>query len=164
MTVSEIVKAYLKTEKMTKAELCRRMGWSSQNLSGRLNRNSFSAEDWRKVMEAMGYELRIVKPGGPSGIRLPAGPRVRKMEGKIIYDTATSEPLCNTRIGTDDMMFQELYRDQMGRYFIVSYAMWEGGVHQVTPIGQADARAFYERFSAAGDADDIFREGSGENE
>lgn len=164
MTVSEIVEAYLKTEKMTKAELCHRVGWSAPNLAGRLKRNSFSAEDWRKVMEAMGYELRIVKPGGPSGIRLPAGPRVRKMEGKIIYDTATSEPLCNTRIGTDDMMFQELYRDQMGRYFIVSYAMWEGGVHQVTPIGQADARAFYERFSAAGDADDIFREGSGENE
>ncbi|MDE6839598.1 MAG: hypothetical protein K2P49_01895 [Oscillospiraceae bacterium] len=164
MTVSEIVKGYLKTEKMTKAELCRRMGWSSQNLSGRLNRNSFSAEDWRKVMEAMGYELRIVKPGSSSGLRLPAGPRVRKMEGKIIYDTATSEPLCNTRVDEDDLMFQELYRDQMGRYFIVSYAMWEGGVHQVTPIGRADARTFYERFSAAGDADDIFREGSGDNE
>ena len=149
MTVSEIVEAYLKTEKMTKAELCRRMGWSTPNLSGRLSRNSFSAEDWRKVMEVMGYELRIVKPGASSGLRLPAGPRVRKMEGKIIYDTATSEPLCNTRVDEDDLMFQELYRDQMG---------------QVTPIGRADARTFYERFSAAGDADDIFREGSGDNE
>ena len=115
-------------------------------------------------MEVMGYELRIVKPGASSGLRLPAGPRVRKMEGKIIYDTATSEPLCNTRVDEDDLMFQELYRDQIGRYFIVSYAMWEGGIHQVTPIGRADARTFYERFSAAGDADDIFREGSGDNE
>jgi len=149
---------------MTKAELCHRVGWSAPNLAGRLKRNSFSAEDWRKVMEAMGYELRIVKPEGVGGLRFPAGPRVRKMEGKIIYDTSTSEPLCNTRVGDDDMMFQELYRDQMGRYFIVSYAMWEGGVHQVTPIGQADARAFYERFSAAGDADAIFHEGSGDNE
>jgi hypothetical protein len=164
LTVSEIVEACLKTEKMTKAELCHRMGWSAPNLAGRLRRNSFSAEDWRKVMDAMGYELRFVKPGASGSIRLPAGPRVRKMEGKIIYDTATSEPLCNTRMDEDDMMFQELYRDQMGRHFIVSYAMWEGGVHQVTPIGQADARAFYERFSTAGDADDIFREGSSDNE
>ena len=85
-------------------------------------------------------------------------------DGKIICGTAASEPLCSARLGGDDRMFQELYRDQMGRCFIVGHAMREGGVHQVTPNGRADARAFYERFSAAGDADDIFREGSGENE
>ncbi len=155
MTVSEIIEAYLKSERMTKRELCERMGWSSPNLAGRLKRNSFSAEDWRKVMEAMGYELRIVKPGTVGG-RIAVGPRVRKMEDKVLYDTGSSEPLCNNRVSEDDMMFQELYRDQMGRYFVVSYAMWEGGIHQITPIGPEDARSFYERFSTAGDADEIF--------
>ena len=74
----------------------------------------------------------------------------------MLYDTAASEPPCNNRVSEDDMVFQELYRDQMGRYFVVSYAMWEGGIHQITPIGPEDARSFYERFSTAGDADEIF--------
>ena len=73
MTVSEIIEAYLKSERMTKQELCERMGWSPPNLAGRLKRNSFSAEDWRKVMAAMGYELRFVKPGTVGG-RIAAGP------------------------------------------------------------------------------------------
>lgn len=164
MTVSEIVEAYLKSERMTKRELCARVGWSGPNLAGRLKRNSFSAEDWRKVMEAMGYELRIVKPGKIGG-RIAVGPRVRKVEGKILYDTAASEPLCNTRAGEDDKMFQELYRDQLGRFFIVNYAMWEGGIHQITPIGRDDAKTFYERYSTAGDADDIFSDdGSSKHE
>lgn len=155
MKVSEIVEAHLKAAHISKAELCRRVGWSSPALTGRLKRNSFSAEDWRKAMAAMGYEVRVVKPGSDAE-RLPVGPRVRKMEDKIIYDTATSTALCNNRVSEDDMMFQELYRDPQGRYFVVIYAMWEGGIHQVTPIGAEAARAFYEAFSGAGDADIIF--------
>ncbi len=43
MTVSELVQACLKTEKMTKAEFCRRVGWSAPNVAGRLKRDPFSA-------------------------------------------------------------------------------------------------------------------------
>lgn len=160
LKVSEIVETCLRTERMTKSELCRRVGWSGPALAGRLKRNSFSAEDWIK---AMGYELRIVKPGSDTQ-HFPVDPRVRKMEDKIMYDTAASTALCNKRIGEDDMMFQELYQNPKGRYFVVICAMWEGGIHQITPISLADARAFYERFSGAGDADTIFCRGSGENE
>ena len=163
LKVSEIVETYLRTECMTKSELCRRVGWSGPALAGRLKRNSFSAEDWIKAMGAMGYEVRIVKPGSDTQ-HFPVGPRVRKMEDKIMYDTASSTALCNNRIGEDDMMFQELYQDPKGRYFVVIYAMWEGGIHQITPISPADARAFYERFSGAGDADAVFHGGIGENE
>ena len=91
-----------------------------------------------------------MKPGTVGG-RIAAGPRVRKMEDKVLYDTAASEPLCNNRVSEDDMMFQELYRDQMGRYFVVSYAMWEGGIHQITPIGPEEtAGELFDRLAPMG--------------
>lgn len=163
MKVSEIVEAYLRTERMTKSELCRRVGWSGPALAGRLKRNSFSAEDWIKAMGAMGYELKIAKPGAEEP-HFAVGPKVRRTVSHIMYDTSKSTALCDNRIDDDDMTFQELYQDRKGRYFVVMYAMWEGGVHQITPISRADAKDFYERFSGAGDADVIFRGGIGENE
>lgn len=47
-SMSEILRDALEAKGYSQREFAKKMGWTPQNFSQRLKKNSFSAEEWRK--------------------------------------------------------------------------------------------------------------------
>lgn len=59
-SMSEILKDALDAKGYSQREFAEKMGWTSQNFSQRLKKNSFTAEEWRDMAYKLGYEVRLV--------------------------------------------------------------------------------------------------------
>ncbi|WP_294365010.1 helix-turn-helix domain-containing protein [uncultured Clostridium sp.] len=59
MDINKIIKKLLIDEDMTQGELALKIETTQQNLSKKINNNSFYVKDLVKIAEALGYELKI---------------------------------------------------------------------------------------------------------
>ena len=125
-SMSEILKDALDAKGYSQREFAKKMGWTPQNFSQRLKKNSFTAEEWRSMAYKLGYEVRLVEL--ESGIEFESrrkghGRRVRQVVNGVLYDTHKADMLCGDfyRDGINeyiDGMAFELYVDCFGRFFV----------------------------------------------
>lgn len=59
MTAKQIIEMAMAYGRITSSEMSRRLGWSPQVFSGRMKTGKFSVEEWNKIAEAMGAEVKI---------------------------------------------------------------------------------------------------------
>ena len=66
MTAKKIVEMATAYCGISNAELARRLGWSPQLLSKRLNTGKFTVEEWKTIATALGAKARVgfVVPDG----------------------------------------------------------------------------------------------------
>lgn len=69
MTVKQLIKTALAYQGISEAELARRLGTSPNAFNNRMQRGKFSAEDLKKIAEAIGGEYFF-------GIRFPDGKEI----------------------------------------------------------------------------------------
>ena len=142
MTPVEIIKDLISKSDIQQKELGEQMGWTEVATSNRLRRNTLSAADFIKMVDILGYEIKIVEKGSDEEVTVRkkgVGERLRMMVNGIKYDTAKSDALCHS--DPDGFGFYELYKDDSGRYFVAHYSSWEGGVNTISPISEYDALA-----------------------
>lgn len=68
MTKSEMIRAVCKAQKVPLAELCRRIGTTPQHFNTKLNRNTVTFEEMKKIalVLGVGYEQIFLFPDGES--------------------------------------------------------------------------------------------------
>ena len=59
MTTKQLIDMAIAYAGMSKADLARKLGWSPQTLSNRINTGKFSVEEWEQIAEAIGAEGHI---------------------------------------------------------------------------------------------------------
>ena len=154
-SMSEILADALKAKNYSKKEFAGKMGWTPQNFGQRLKKNSFTAEEWRKMAGVLGYDLRLVEV--ESGIEFEGrkkghGSRVKQVINGVVYDTYKADALCNNfyQDGKNeyiDGMAFELYIDPFSRFFLVQYTEWKNGINSITPISKKEAKIIYKKYS-----------------
>lgn len=163
-TMSEILKEALDAKNYSQREFAKIMGWTPQNFSQRLKKNSFSAEEWRTMACKLGYEIRLVELESGiefEGRRKGHGRRVKQVISGVLYDTYKADALCSSFFQdgqneyTDGMAF-ELYVDSFGRFFVARYAEWENGSDSITAIGREDAGKLYRKYGDGSLPDTMF--------
>lgn len=154
MTSRELLTAAFKMTKLAMGDGAKRIGWSKQQLSSKLARNSLRADEFLSILDAIGIdvEFKVRETGQAVTARIPgAGRRVRRMVNKVIYDTASSDALSNNFYADGvneyvDGRAMELYIDKEGRYFFAEYSEWEGTKDRITPVTANAAAAFIEKY------------------
>ena len=140
MSVSDIIKKAIEDSPHQQKEVAAFMGWTPQNFQNRLRNNTIDADEWVKIADYLGYEVKMVNQAGENIAGQQAkGRATRQMVGGIIYDTKTAKSICHSSkfVGT----FFELYRMETGDFFIVMYSKWlEKG--QIIPVSPAHAEEF----------------------
>lgn len=147
VTPAEVVKDLISRSSMQQKDVAEKMGWTEQAISNKFRRNSLSAEEYLKMLEILGYELKIVESETSEEVftrRKGVGSRLKMMVNGIKYDTYKADALCHSDENED--IFYELYVDQEGRYFVAQYVNWDGGVNSISPIGAEDAKRLIEKF------------------
>ena len=125
------------------------MGWSPQNLSGRLKNDTLTFDELNKALGFVGYSVKMVSN---TGDELPAlgnssSPRVVQMVFGVTYDTSKAESLCTSKEHPDDKLYMELFKDPSGAYFLVYYQDWEGGHNSISPLSKTASKKFWARYS-----------------
>ena len=59
MNVEKEIRKILLDEDVEIKELARRLNTSQQNMSAKLKRNNFTTKDIEKILDVLGYELKI---------------------------------------------------------------------------------------------------------
>ena len=59
MNIEKEIRKILLDEDIEIKELARRLNTSQQNMSAKLKRNNFSTKDIEKILNVLGYELKI---------------------------------------------------------------------------------------------------------
>ena len=59
MTAKQLIEMACAYVGMSKADLARKLGWSPQTLSNRLNTEKFTIEEWQNIGEALGATAQI---------------------------------------------------------------------------------------------------------
>ena len=59
MNIEKEIKKILLDEDIEIKELARRLNTSQQNISAKLKRNNFTIKDIEKILNVLGYELKI---------------------------------------------------------------------------------------------------------
>ena len=59
MNIEKEIKKILLDEDIEIKELARRLNTSQQNMSAKLKRNNFTTKDIEKILDVLGYELKI---------------------------------------------------------------------------------------------------------
>ena len=149
MTASEMVRSALAEAGKTQKELAEYMGWSPQNLSGRLKNDTLTFDELNKALGFVGYSVKMVSN---TGDELPAlgnssSPRVVKMVFGVTYDTSKAESLGTSKEHPDDKLYMELFKDPSGAYFLVYYQDWEGGHNSISPLSKTASKKFWARYS-----------------
>jgi len=163
-SMSEILKDALSAKNISQKKLAQMMGWTAQNFSQRLKKNSFTAEEWSGMMKMLGYEVKLIEL--ERGIEFEArrkghGRRVKQVINGVVYDTYKADALCNNFYQdgineyTSGMAF-ELYVDSFGRFFVARYAEWENGTDNITPTTKEHARKLYEEYGTDSTLEELF--------
>lgn len=140
MRAVDICKDFIERSSIQQKDVAEKMGWTPQGISNKFRRNSLSADEFIKLLEILGYELKIVEKDTSDEVftrRKGVGARLRLMVNGVKYDTYKADAICHS--DESEEMFYELYRDTEGRYFVAQYVKWDGGVSSISPIGEEDA-------------------------
>ena len=70
--IAPTIKSLLATEQLKRTDAAAALGITAQAMSNKYNRDSFSAEDLRKVAAAAGYNLAFVRKRDGLMITFPA--------------------------------------------------------------------------------------------
>jgi len=154
VTSREALALALEDTGVTQAEAAAKIGWTPQQISSRLCRNSMRADEFLAIMDAIGVDVILKNRETGQEIKgriAGAGRRVRRMVDRIIYDTENADALANSFYADgvneyNDGKAIELYIDKDGRYFFAEYTTWEGVKDRITPVSAHDAAAFIERY------------------
>ena len=136
MTVAETAKEIIKKSDLQQAQVARLMGWTPQNLSNRLGRNTLYAEDFMKLLDVLGYKALIVEKDSEEEVKTRKrglAPRIQMMVNGVKYDTYKADALCHSE-PIQDCMFIELYKTDDGKYFLAQVMLFDGGVDSITPV------------------------------
>ena len=128
-----MVRAALAGAGKTQKELAEHMGWTPQNLSGRLKNNSLTFDELSKALHFAGYEV--------------SSPAVAQTVDGVRYDTRKAESLCSNKAAMFEDFYVELFEDAAGNYFTVLYQLSGCQHHTITPVSPYIAKQFWERFS-----------------
>ena len=156
---AEIIRDILKTENISGRELARRIGRAPSAVSTKLTNNTLTAETFFDWCDKLGYEVIVQRKGDGEridGSRKGVGQRLRRMVGKVIYDTEKSAAICHTP--EQDGWFMELYADDAGRFFVAHYTDWDGSENFISQVNREEARRLYDAYGD-GTADGFFDEG-----
>ena len=145
VTVAEQCKKLIERSTMQQKEVAKKMGWTEANFCNKLRRNTLSAEDFLRIVEILGCQIQIVGKENQEEIKVRqtgVGPRLRMMVNGVKYDTYKADAICHT--DETRPSFDEVYRDNEGRYFVAHYVKWDGGVSSISPIAEEDVKALFE--------------------
>lgn len=159
----ETVDAVLAELDMTQATAAEAIGMTPQQLNGKLVRNTLRADEFLKLMDAIGIDIKYSVRDNGKDVRTRAkgyGRHIKCMVDRVIYDTDTSEVLANNFWADgeneyNDGIALELYVDSEGRYFFAVYSSWESVKDCIRTVSGKDAAAFIEKYGT-----EIFREHS----
>lgn len=158
MTVREVFNAVLPAIGRTYSEAAAKIGWSRQQMSQKMARDSLRARDLLKIMEANGVEVcfRIKETGEIIQLfqcKVPGhGRRIKGMSHKVKYDTEKANALSNTFYADGKNEYdengeaQELYVDANGRYFLAIYHKDAPQEDFINAIPGSIAAAFVEKY------------------
>ena len=137
-----MVRAALAGAGKTQKELAEHMGWTPQNLSGRLKNNSLTFDELSKALHFAGYEVSMSDANGAGLPELgnSTSPAVAQTVDGVRYDTRKAESLCSNKV----VMFE----DATGNYFTVLYQLSGCQHHTITPVSARAAQQFLERFGS----------------
>ena len=152
MTSKQVLNSVLPAIGKTQAEAAAELGWTPQQISQKISRDSLKVSDLLKLLEANGVEIvfRNKKTGELIETRIPGhGRRVKGMSDGVRYDTAASNALSNSFFADgvneydENGEAQELYVDLSGRYFFAEYSP-KGS--RVRAVPASIAAAFIEKY------------------
>lgn len=147
MTAAEICKDLIERSTLQQKDVADKMGWTQQSISNKFRRNTLTAEEFRKIVEILGFDIKIVVNETSEEIktrRKGVGERLQLMVNGIKYDTYKADAICHS--DESEEIFYELYQDIEGRYFVAQYVKWAGGVNSISPIGKEDAEKLMKKF------------------
>lgn len=147
VSISEICKEMIKKSSLQQKDVGEKMGWTPQSLSNKLKRNSLSAEEFVKLIEILGYEMKIVSKELQEEVKVRRkgiGERLKMMVDGVKYDTYEADAICHSDPSGDVLI--ELYKDDEGRFFVAQYANWEGGVNSISPISETSAMKMMSKY------------------
>lgn len=148
MRASEMVRAALAGAGKTQKELAEHMGWSPQNLSGRLKNNSLTFDELSEALHFAGYEIGM---SDAAGAGLPvlnnsSSPAVAQTVDGVRYDTRKAESICTNKSAMFEDFYVELFVDASGNYFTVLYQLCGCQRHTIIPVSAHVAQQFLDRF------------------
>ena len=147
MTAAEICKDLIERSALQQKDVADKMGWTQQSISNKFRRNTLTAEEFRKIIEILGFDIKIVVNETSEEIktrRKGVGERLQLMVNGVKYDTYKADAICHS--DDSEEIFYELYQDIDGRYFVAQYVKWDGGVSSISPIGKEDAEKLMKKF------------------
>lgn len=150
MRASEMVRAALAGAGKTQKELAEHMGWSPQNLSGRLKNNSLTFDELSEALHFAGYEIGMSDASG-AGIPVlnnSSSPAVAQTVDGVRYDTRKAESVCTNKSVMFEDFYMELFMDASGKYFTVLYQLFGCQQYTITPVSAYVAKQFSERFGS----------------
>ena len=99
MTTAQICKDLIERSTLQQKDIAERLGLTQQNVSNKIRRNRLYAEEFKKIIEMLGYEIKIVKTETKDEIktrRKGVGKRLRMMVNGVKYDTFKSDAICHS--------------------------------------------------------------------
>ena len=154
MKSKDVISAALKEIGISQAEGAKSIDWSPQRLSRKIVEGTLRADDFLRLMDAIGVDVEFKARSSGNVIKARkagAGRKVSCMVNKVIYNTAASDALANNFYADGvneytDGRARELYVDKEGRYFFAEYSTWEGQKDLIIPVGANEAAAFIEKY------------------
>lgn len=136
----------------TQESAAKLVGWTGQQISQRLQRNSMRTDEFLSLMDAIGVDVTFtVRATGEilKDHKSGHGRRVKATADKVLYDTAASDALANSFYEDGVNEYKdgeacELYVDRRGRYFMAEYH--EDGKDKIRPVSPSVAAAFIEKY------------------
>lgn len=152
MTSKEILNAALFENDTTQAFAAELIGWTPQQLSQRMVRNSLRADEFLAILEALDVDVKLTSRKTGAEIKpfiQGAGRRAKGMADRVIYDTAYADALSNSFYANGVNKYSEgkaseLYIDREGRYFIVEYTEDVNEKDKIRAVGADIAASFIE--------------------
>lgn len=142
ITVAEIIRSALQKAEVSVSEAAKWAECAQSTFSMKLQRNTFTAEEARSVIEGLGIQIKLVEDSLPLKKQFGGvGPKVRLMVNRKIYDTSKSVALCHSN--WVDGWRMELFVDPDGSFFVVHYTKWEHAQEFISEVGKHDAAMLY---------------------
>lgn len=152
----EALKTVIEYTHNTQSTAAPLVGWTKQQLSSRITRGDMKTDEWLSLIEAMGVDVILVDRQTGQPIKSPErvrgiGPRAKGMSERVKYDTDKADALANSFFLDGVNMYsegkaEELYIDEEGRYFLVTYT--EDGKSKIHHVTSNMAKAFIEKYGS----------------
>lgn len=152
MKVSDIIKTAILASDKQQKEVAQKMGWSPQSFANRLKKGTIDADEWVKIADILGYEVKMVAADGSSlqAQKRSSSPRIQQMIDGFTYDTEKADAICRTPklAGGSFQLFKDL---SSGKFYIVIYCDWGSQEGIITPVTDEEAERFFEKCCGSSD-------------